>query len=131
MARIPESHRDLLAADVAVLTTVSGDGSPHTTPVWFLADGDTVELSLNTKRRKTKNLVANPACGLLILDLSNPYRYLELRGEADITPDPEYVFADKVGAKYGANLREMDPPGDSRVIVTLRVRKVNAADLSR
>src|SRR3954451_3575647 len=96
MARIPESHRDLLAADVAVLTTVGPDGGPQTTPVWFLAEGDNVELSLNTKRQKTKNLVADQKCGLLILDLQNPYRYLELRGEAELTPDPEYVFAEKV-----------------------------------
>src|SRR4051812_3548572 len=130
MAPIPESHRDLLTADVAVLTTVGADGRPQTTPVWFLADADTVQLSLNTSRQKTKNLVRNPACALLILDLSNPYRYVELRAEAELTPDPEYVFAEKVGAKYGANLREMDQAGESRVIVTLRVHKVNAADLS-
>ena len=28
-----------------------------------------------------------------------------LRGDAEVSPDPDYVFADKVGAKYGSDLR--------------------------
>jgi hypothetical protein len=43
--------------------------------------------------------MTTPAVSFLILDLANPYRYLELRGDAEITPDDGYVFADKVGAK--------------------------------
>ena len=55
-----------------------------------------MSISLNTSRQKTRNLRANPAVSFLILDLANPYRYLELRGDAEITPDDDYVFADKV-----------------------------------
>jgi PPOX class probable F420-dependent enzyme len=124
MTTIPDSHRDLLHAQVATLATVGGDGRPHLSEVWFLAEDDTVRLSLNTSRQKTKNLQGNPACGLLILDLANPFRYLEIRGDAEIEPDPDYAFADKVGAKYGADLRKMDQPGETRVIVALRPSRV-------
>ncbi|MGH3121984.1 MAG: pyridoxamine 5'-phosphate oxidase family protein, partial [Streptosporangiaceae bacterium] len=93
--------------------------------VWFLADGDSVSISLNTSRQKVKNLRANPAVSFLILDLANPYRYLELRGDAEITPDDDYVFADQVGARYGSDLREHDQPGVSRVVVTIRPVRVN------
>src|SRR4051812_36472875 len=106
MPDIPESHRDLLAADVATLATIGGDGRPQTSEIWFLADGDTVRTSLNTSRQKTKNLKRNPACSLFILDLANPYRYLELRGDAEIEPDPENEFAQRLGAKYGADVRD-------------------------
>jgi PPOX class probable F420-dependent enzyme len=123
---IPDSHRDLLDAQVATLATVGSDGRPQLSEVWFLAEDDTVRLSLNTSRQKTKNLVGNPACTLLILDLANPYRYLEIRGDAEIEPDPGYAFADKLGAKYSADLRDRDQPGDSRVIVTLRPARVRA-----
>jgi PPOX class probable F420-dependent enzyme len=126
MTTIPDSHRDLLDAQVATLATVGSDGRPQLSEVWFLAEDDTVRLSLNNSRRKTKNLVGNPACGLLILDLANPYRYLEIRGDAEIEPDPDYAFADKVGAKYSADLRDRDQPGDSRVIVTLRPARIRA-----
>ena len=58
-----------------------------------------------------------------------PYRYLELRGDAEISPDPDYVFADKVGAKYGSDLRAHDRPGQTRYVVTIRPTRVNAVNM--
>jgi PPOX class probable F420-dependent enzyme len=97
--------------------------------VWFLADGDRVSISLNDSRQKTKNLQANPAASVLLLDLAVPYRYLEIRGDAEITPDDDYAFADRVGAKYDSDLRAHDQPGQSRVIVTINPTRVNAVDM--
>ena len=120
---IPDSHRDLLDAQVAVLGTVGTSGRPQLSGTWFLAEGGTVKLSLSTSRQKVKNLQANPKCSLIIMD-TPPYRYVEIRGDAEITPDDDYEFADKVGAKYGADLRNMDQPGDKRVVVTIRPARV-------
>ena len=121
---IPESHRDLLGAQVGVLGTIGVSGRPQLSATWFLADGDTVQISLNTSRQKVKNLQADPKVSFLILDPGNPYRYAELRGDAEITPDDDYAFADKVGAKYGDNLRDRDKPGETRVVVTIRPARV-------
>ena len=130
MTGIPESHRDLLDSPVATLATIGPDGRPQLSEIWFLADSDTVALSLNTSRQKVKNLQRNPACTLFILDLAMPARYLEIRGDAEITPDDDYAFADRVGAKYGgADLRTRDKPGESRVVVTIRQARVNAIDM--
>jgi PPOX class probable F420-dependent enzyme len=129
MPAIPESHRDLLDTQVATLGTVGPDGRPQLSEVWFLADGDTVRLSLNDSRQKTKNLIANPAVNLFLLDLPNPYRYLEIRGDAEITPDDDYEFADRVGAKYNADLRPHDLPGQKRVVVTIHPARVNAVNM--
>jgi PPOX class probable F420-dependent enzyme len=125
MTTIPDSHRDLLEQQVAVLGTIGTSGRPQLSGVWFLAEGDTVKVSLNTDRQKVKNLQANPKVSLLIFGES-PYRYLELRGDAEITPDDDYSFADKVGAKYGSDLRTRDNPGDKRVVVTIRPTRVVA-----
>jgi PPOX class probable F420-dependent enzyme len=130
MPAIPDSHRDLLDGQVATLATVGPDGRPQLSEVWFLAEGDTVSVSLNDTRQKTKNLAANPAATLFVLDLANPYRYLELRGDAEVTPDDDYVFADQVGAKYQSDLRQHDGPGAARVKVTIRPVRVNAVDMS-
>jgi PPOX class probable F420-dependent enzyme len=129
MTTIPDSHHDLLSAQVGTLATIGPDGRPQQTEVWFVAEGDTVSISLNTSRQKTRNLMASPAVSFLILDLANPYRYLEIRGDAEITPDDDYVFADKVGAKYGSDLRAHDQPGQSRVVVTIRPVRVNAVNM--
>ncbi len=131
MAEIPTSHKDLLDTQVGTLATVGAKGRPQLSAVWFLADGDTVRLSLNTARQKTKNLLREPGCSFLILDLANPYRYLELRGTARVEPDDDYAFATQVARKYGMDdLRVMDQPGESRVVVTLVPSRVVAADLS-
>jgi PPOX class probable F420-dependent enzyme len=130
MFRISESHRDLLDADVGVLATVGTDGRPQLSAVWFLAEGDSLALSLNTARQKTKNLQVNAAATLFILDRQNPYRYLEVRGDATIEPDDNHVFADRIGEKYQANLREHDGPSDRRVKVEIHPLRINAVAMA-
>ena len=129
MPEIPTSHRDLLDGQVGTLGTVGPDGRPQLSEVWFLAEGDQVSISLNDSRQKTKNLRANPAASVFLLDLAVPYRYLEIRGDAEITPDDDYAFADRVGTKYDSDLRAHDQPGQSRVIVTINPTRVNAVDM--
>ena len=126
MAPFPESHQDLLKADVAMLATIGQDGYPQITALWFLFEDGTIKLSLNTTRQKVKNLQAHPECTFFILDTANPYRTLEVRAHAEITPDLDYAFAKKLGAKYGdVDLSINDRPGETRVVVSLRPIKVN------
>jgi PPOX class probable F420-dependent enzyme len=125
MTFVPKTHQDLLNANVGILATIGQDGYPQVTALWFLFDDDgTIKLSLNTTRQKVKNLQAHPECTFFILDTTNPYRTLEVRARAVITPDPDSVFAKKLGTKYdGWILR--DRPGESRVVVSLQPIKVN------
>jgi PPOX class probable F420-dependent enzyme len=127
---IPDSHRDLLDLPVATFATVGPQGRPQLSEVWFLAEDGELKLSLNTSRQKVRNLQQQPACTLFLLDLANPYRYLEVRGDAELEPDDDYAFADRLGAKYGADLRANDKPGERRVAVTIKPSRVNAVDLS-
>jgi PPOX class probable F420-dependent enzyme len=124
--QIPDSHRDLLDLPVATFATVGPDERPQLTEVWFLAEDGELKLSLNTTRQKVRNLERLHACSLLLLDLANPYRYLEVRGDAEILPDDDYAFADRLGAKYGADMRENDGPGERRVVVTIKPSHVHA-----
>jgi hypothetical protein len=131
MTTFPESHRDLLDATVASLATIGADEFPQLTEVWFLLDDDgELKISLNTARVKTRNLRERPRCSLLILDLENPYRYLEVRGIPRIEPDEDYSFAERVGAKYGTDLKVHDRPGESRVTVTIEPVNIYAVDMS-
>lgn len=125
-ATIPESHRDLLTkSQVAILTTRGQDGFPQTTALWYLVDDGTVKLSINTSRQKAKNLERDPEATVFFMDPATPYRTLEIRARAKVEPDPDYVLADKVAAKYGADLRQMDRPGETRIAVTMEPVKVN------
>jgi PPOX class probable F420-dependent enzyme len=129
MTQYPASHRDLLDAEFATFATVDAAGQPQLTEVWFLHEDGEVKLSLNTDRAKTKNLLERPQCSLLILDVGNPYRYLEVRGRARIESDDDYAFARRVGAKYDADLKAYDRPGDTRVVVTIEPSRVHAVNM--
>ncbi len=134
-SEIPDTHKDLLDARFATLATIGADGAPQLTEVWFLAEDRALKISLNTSRAKTRNLTARPQCSLFILDLENPYRYVDVRGRARIEPDEDYAFADRVGKKYDSDLREHDGPGESRVRrhdrARERVRGRHVLELSR
>jgi len=129
MPHIPESHLDLLDSSVATLATIAPDGGPQLTEVWFLREGDSVAISLNEGRQKVKNLKAHPQCNLFILDLADPMRYLELRGDAEITLDDDFSLAQQVSDKYGTNVRGYDGPDDKRVAVRIKLSRVNAVDM--
>jgi PPOX class probable F420-dependent enzyme len=131
MTTFPDSHKDLLDAQIASLATIGADDFPQVTVLWFLYDEGKIKFSLNTARLKTKNLLKRPKVSLLIIDPENAYRYLEVRGTVTATPDLDYVFAKKVGAKYGgADLSEHDGPGDTRLEVVLEPTNVYAVDMS-
>lgn len=132
MINVPDTHRDLLSTDIGILATVGKDGYPQVTALWFLFDDDgMLKLYLNNTRQKTRNLRHNQDCTFFIIDRNNPLRTLEIRARAESRPDPDYTFANKFDKKYGSDLRKMDPPGQSRVLVTLFPVRVNATDLSK
>ena len=127
---IPDAFTDLLDAPIATLATIGPDGRPQLSAVWFLHHDGQIQVSLHAKRQKTKNLRANPAVNLFVLDPHNPMRYLEIRGDATLTDDSDYTFADRVGAKYGgADLRQMDGNDTRRVVATIHPTHVVAVDL--
>ncbi len=131
MTTFPDSHSDLLDANVATLATIGGDGAPQLTEVWFLHDDGEVKLSLNTARLKTRNLQQRPQCSLFVLDVENPYRYMEVRGHAEIAPDDDYTFATKVGSQVRRRgpARARRARARARVVVTIVPSNVYAVDM--
>ena len=123
---IPETHRDILEnAQVVVLGTIGPHDEPQVTALWFLYEDGVLKMSINSTRQKLKNLQRNPVASAFFMDPATPYRTVELRGDVSIEPDPGYTFADNVGKKYGADMRAMDQPGESRSIVTFNVKHVH------
>ena len=120
-ATIPDEYRDLVGPPVIpVLGTLNADGTVQVTPVWATYDGEHILVGSARGRLKDRNMRARRAVTLTFVDPANPYRYVELRGDAQIAADPDYEFAKKLGAKYGgADLSEHDGPGVQRLIVTI------------
>jgi len=81
---IPESIRDLLERPIVVtLVTLMPDNTPQATPVWFNWDGEYIFVNTARGRAKDKNLSERRKATILSVDPSNPYRYIEIRGEVE------------------------------------------------
>jgi PPOX class probable F420-dependent enzyme len=107
-----------------VLATVNPDGSPQTSVVWVGLDGDEVVISAMAHRRKVRNIQRDPRVSLTITDAANPYRAVEIRGDADVIDDPERSVSFRLSHKYAGEDPPADPPGTSRVIVRITPAKV-------
>jgi PPOX class probable F420-dependent enzyme len=129
MTTFPESHKEFLDFPTAALTTIGDDGFPQSTLIWFLHDEGELKVSLNKARLKTKNLRKRPQVSLLIPDWNDQMKYLEVRGTAKLEDDTDRVFAQKVGAKYGADLAAFDAPGSERVVVTIEPENIYAVNM--
>lgn len=129
---IPESYRDLLRDDVkafAFLATTMPDGSPQVTPLWFDVEGEI--LCVNTARGRTKdrNIAARPKVALAIMDPSNPYRYVQIRGtvvECREQGAEEHIR--RLSQKYRGTLEFAIPSGQVRVTLRIRPDRVSAQE---
>lgn len=127
---IDERSRTLLSGPhTAVLTTLNRDGSPHSSPVWFLFEesgGDAlVWVSVRSDRQKCTNLARDPRASLVVVDPAAPQHYVEVRGTVVLFDDPDYAVRDRVVRSYGlADGSSFDPPGTRRTGLRLSVSRV-------
>lgn len=88
MPLIPASHADLLTGHPVSMATIGPDGFPQVTAVTArLLDDGLVHTSLNERRQKYKNLLANPRATLLAIDPAVRLRTLEVRAEVELIED--------------------------------------------
>ena len=120
---VPERCRDLLESRaLGHLATIGADGRPQVNPVWFIADGEHVWLSVKADTVKFRNLQARPWAALSIADPARPERYLELRGE--VVGMELYTTLDWVNVlarKYTGTDFAGGADGERRYKVTIRV----------
>ncbi|MFF2193570.1 PPOX class F420-dependent oxidoreductase [Streptomyces sp. NPDC058157] len=107
----------------AVLSTLNPDGSPQSSVVWVIREGDDLLVSTERGRRKERNLVRDGRVGLTVFDLANPYLYAEIRGTATISEDAGRAVAVRIAEQYlgpGAG-KEYGDAADGAVRVVVRI----------
>jgi PPOX class probable F420-dependent enzyme len=128
-ATIPDGFRPLFGDDVkayANLATVLPDGSPQVTPVWFDYDGGMIRVNTAKGRWKDRNMRRDPRVALAIMDPSNAYRYVQVRGRVErVTEQGADAHIDRLAKKYlGADTYPFRQPGEVRVIYVIRPERV-------
>jgi PPOX class probable F420-dependent enzyme len=125
---IPKEFADLFQKRAfANLATIMPDGSPQVTPVWFDYDGTHFIVNSAKGRVKDRNMRRNPQVALSIVDPSNPYRYLAVRGRVtEITEDGAVKNIDRLSKKYlGIDKYAGSAPGEIRVIYKITPERCN------
>ncbi len=126
---IPEQYAALLQSNaVANIASLGPDGAPQNNPVWFEWDGEYLKFSNTKGRQKYKNLQRDPRVSVSIVDPTNPYLYIELRGKVEkFEDDPDLAFINKMAKKYiNQDTYPYHQPGDERVTLYVRPEHIPA-----
>ena len=128
---IPESHLDIMKGFQATVSTMRHrDGLISTTPVSFDWDGEFVRFSTLKSRVKYKNLLANPQITLCIISPDDFTRYIEIRGTAELTDDPEGKFNRAIFQRLtGMEEFPYDEEGAQRVTVKIIPSQISTPTL--
>ena len=120
---VPEQYQDILASRaLGHLATIGPGGRPQVNPVWFIADGEHVYLSVKADTRKLRNMQGNPAVAMSVTDPANPGRYLEVRGDVvqlELYDTLEWV--NHLARKYTGRDFSAGAAGEHRYKVTIRI----------
>jgi PPOX class probable F420-dependent enzyme len=101
MAALTEKHLDLLRGkNFAVVATVGDDGHPQTSVVWIDTDGENVVFNTTNARAKGRNLRSNPRVSISIWDNDDPYKYLEVEGDASLDENGAGEHINDLSHKY-------------------------------
>ena len=121
VAAISPAVQALVAQPIlTVVGTKRDDGTLQLNPAWFEFSDGYFWLNSNRWRAWPKNVQRDRDITLNFIDASEPFRWASIRGRlADLIPDPDHEFIDRLARRYtGRVFRELRP-GEERI--TLKI----------
>ena len=113
----------------AHLATLMSDGSPQSVPVWVGREGERLVVCTGENSLKAKNTRRDPRVALSVIDFTNPYEEVQIRGRVvERRPDPDLKAMDPISHKYtGKPFPFRNPEG--RVALVIEAKKVRYTKL--
>ena len=117
----------LLEPNIASLATIDDNGFPSITPMWYTFEDKDVWMLSARSSHKVKNIRSNPLVGLSISNDRHPYKYITIRGQAEICGDLDKERLIRICVKYdgitdGMKLADGFLSGNS-VLIKLTISK--------
>jgi PPOX class probable F420-dependent enzyme len=71
----------------ARLATLSRDGAPQLTVMWYRRAGDTLRMVCGPEAAKARNIRRDPRVAVVVEHPDDPYRYFQFQGRAELLDD--------------------------------------------
>jgi PPOX class probable F420-dependent enzyme len=81
----PDEEEFLREHRLCVVTTLRADGSPQSTPVYYVYEGGKLFISVTRPRKKTLNVARDPRVTAVVLAEERPFRHVQIQGTAVIS----------------------------------------------
>lgn len=111
----------------AIVSTITSDGSPQATVVWYIRDGDDLVFTTEVEAAKAKNMRRDPRIAMVITDGG---RYISARGKVELDENTEQgakwllrIAQRYYGEEEGTNQFNMFNQKPS-IVVRLKVEKI-------
>ena len=113
----------------AFLATLMKDGTPHVTPTWVDIDKSNNTILINTAKGRVKhrNISRDPRVSVSVIDSSNPYHMVSVRGKVieQINGKEADDHIDKMAKKYlGKDKYPGRAPGEERLLLRIKPEHV-------
>lgn len=114
----PDDIELLREAHIAIVATRMADGSEQLTPTWVDTDGVNVLFNTAKGRVKHRNILMNSGVSVAVVDTANVYRWLSVRGQAELIDEGAEDHIDRLAKKYlGVDTYPLRKEGEVRVTV--------------
>ncbi|MEZ0157158.1 PPOX class F420-dependent oxidoreductase [Streptomyces althioticus] len=102
---LPSEAQELLRKpNPCVMATLRSDGSPVSTPTWYLWEDGRVLINLDEGRVRLRHLRNDPRVTLTVLDSDNWYTHVTLIGRvAEMRDDEGLADIDRLSRHYGGD----------------------------
>ena len=116
----------LKGKNIAFVASLMKDGSPQITPVWIDYDGQFILINTAEGRVKQKNFQRDPRVAISIIDPTNPYNTVSIRGNVtDQVSEGADDHIDKLAKKYlNKDKYPGRAPGEKRILLKIKPKKV-------
>lgn len=128
MAELTDAQAQLFRdKNFAAVATIRQDGSPQVTPVWVDYEDGAVVFNTAVGRGKERNLRRDPRITVEVSSAENPYQYVSISGQAELTEEGAEQLIDRLAKKYmDVDEYPFRQPGERRVTVRVRPETVDA-----
>ena len=111
--------------NLAFVCTLSGDGSPHVTPMWGDMEGDLILINTFENSIKSKNIKKDPRITISVVENNNPYNMVSIKGRViEHTTEGADEHLKKLAKRYlGIGKYYYREPNRKRVILKVKPEK--------